>query len=87
MAIDSVTNEQAPSVFYGNDASVYMSQALAVADLLGTGHHDQYASNTVCEAGMLIFMLITAAQELDGAKNARHKQASDVIASMPEVTP
>ena len=73
MAIDSVTNEQAPSVFYGNDASVYMSQALAVADLLATGNHDQCAPKTVNEAGALIWTLLSAAEELAEAERAERR--------------
>lgn len=62
---------KAPAAFSGNDSSVYMAQAMAVADLLGTGNHRDCGNNTVREAGMLIFMLLTAASELDDAERAQ----------------
>ena len=73
MAIQSLPNKQAPSVFYGNDESVYMSQALAVADLLATGNHDQCAPKTVNEAGALIWTLLSAAEELAEAERAERR--------------
>jgi hypothetical protein len=57
--------EPAPKAFTGNDSSVYLSQAMAVADLLGTVDHTQCAKGTVNEAGMLVFALLDAARELD----------------------
>jgi hypothetical protein len=74
--------ESAPKAFAGNDSSVYLSQAMAVADLIATGDHEQCASNTVNEAGMLIFMLLDAARELDEAERMRLRAAAN---TRPEV--
>jgi len=55
---------------------------MAVADLLGTSDHEQCASNTVNEAGMLVFMLLDAARELDEAERMRLRAAAN---TRPEV--
>lgn len=59
---------KALDAFSGSDSSVFMAQAMAVADLLGTGDHKQYDNKTVNEAGMLIWTLLDAASELDKAE-------------------
>ncbi|KQZ77758.1 hypothetical protein ASD55_07830 [Rhodanobacter sp. Root561] len=73
MATESVTNESVPTPFSGNDASVYVSQAMAVADLLAIGDHRQCARQTVNEASMLIFMLLDASRELAEAERAEFR--------------
>ncbi|NMW23376.1 hypothetical protein HFP05_02865 [Rhodanobacter denitrificans] len=76
--------ESAPKAFTGNDSSVYLSQAMAVADLLGTGDHTQCAKETVNEAGFLIFTLLDAARELD---EIERKNRRAVASSLPEAQP
>lgn len=82
MAVEIVPNGAGPTAFAGNDASVYISQALAVADLLATGNHDECAPKTVNEAGALIWTLLYAAQELDEAERAERRAK---LAEMKEV--
>lgn len=73
MATESVANDAGVKAFSGNDSSVYLAQAMAVADLLGTGDHEQCDRKTVNEAGMLIFMLLDAAREMDDAERAEFR--------------
>jgi hypothetical protein len=63
MATESVTNDQVIKAFAGNDSSVFLAQAMAVADLIATGNHTSCAPGTVNEAGMTVFMLLDAARE------------------------
>lgn len=64
---------KASTAFSGNDTSTFVSQAMAVADLLAVGDHQQYGRQTVNEAGMLIYMLLDAARELDEAERAEFR--------------
>lgn len=82
MTTESVTKEAGPKAFTGNDASVYLSQAMAVADLIATGDHEQCAKGTVNEAGMLVFMLLDAARELDEIEREEWRARAD---KLPEV--
>jgi hypothetical protein len=84
MATESVTKEAAPKAFTGNDVSVFLSQAMAVADLVATGDHEQCAPSTLNEAGMLIFMLLDAARELDEAERESRRAAANI---QPEAQP
>lgn len=68
--------KSAPKAFAGNDSSVYLAQAMAVADLLGTGNPADCAKESVNEAGFLIFMLLDAARELDAAERMRLRAAA-----------
>ena len=72
MATESVT--KLPAVFEGNDSSVYLAQAMAVADLLGTSDHEQCDKRTVNEAGMLAYMLLDAARELGEVEHKSMRQ-------------
>lgn len=82
MTTESVTKEVVPGAFTGNDSSVYLSQAMAVADLIATGDHEQCAKGTVNEAGMLVFMLLDAARELDETEREERRARAGML---PEV--
>ena len=64
MAIQSVTNDAEPEVFSGNDSSVYIAQAMAVADVLASGRNDQCDPQSLSDTGSLIYMLLRAASKL-----------------------
>lgn len=82
MTTESVTKEVGPKAFAGNDSSVYLAQAMAVADLIATGDHEQCAKGTVNEAGMLVFALLDAARELDEIERENQRA---IAGSLPEV--
>lgn len=71
MANESVAKEAGLKAFAGNDSSVFIAQAMAVADLLGTGDPGECDDRTVNEAGMLIWSLLDAAKELDSAEREK----------------
>ena len=83
VAASATQPERAPQAFAGNDSSVYLSQAMAVADLIGTGDHTQCAKGTVNEAGMLVFMLLDAAHELAGIERDEWRARAG---KLPEAT-
>jgi hypothetical protein len=71
-----------PTAFSGNDTSVYISQAMAVADLIASVSDDPSRTNerTVPEASMLVFMLLDAAQEAYEAEAEERRNAIEVAA-------
>lgn len=66
---------KSPEVFAGNDSSIYIAQAMAVADLLTVASRDLSSvdEKSIPEASMLIFMLLAAASELDEADRAKYR--------------
>jgi hypothetical protein len=62
------------TAFSGNDSSIYIAHAMAVADLLFTGDHSQCDSKTMNEAGGLLFMLLDAARKLGAAEHEHMRQ-------------
>lgn len=54
----------APEVFTHGEPTVFLEQASAVADLLGSVAPDQCDSKTINAAGLLIWNLLDAAREV-----------------------
>jgi hypothetical protein len=81
MAKSSVTNKSAPDVFAHGEPTVFLEQASAVADLLGCVSPEQCDTKTVNAAGLLIWNLLDAAQQVMLAESeARRPQLAGVKA-------
>lgn len=68
MATESVTKEAGLDAFACIDSSTYIAQAMAVADVMASGNNDQCDPRSLSNAGSLIYMLLSAATELDTAE-------------------
>ena len=86
MAIESVVDHEAPTepalkALAGNDYSVYLTQAMAVADVLASGNNDQCDPRSLSDAGSLIYMLLRAASELIETERKELRQRKPATAA------